>query len=137
MNLREWLDKEEMGISEFSKIIGYHESTIGRYLLGKMKISRKTANAIEKATGGKVKVSTTLALNPRKSKSKMDKEARDALKCTEMQLVEEKGEKQLSPQAIKDNELALYLKEKSVNYPDDYRILHTEVVVSNALRNIE
>jgi DNA-binding transcriptional regulator YdaS (Cro superfamily) len=137
MNLREWLDKEEMGISEFSKIIGYHESTIGRYLLGKMKISRKTANAIEKATGGKVKVSTTLALNPRKSKSKMDKEARDTQKRTEMQLVEEKGEKQLSPQAIKDNELALYLKEKSVNYPDDYRILHTEVVVSNALRNIE
>ena len=95
MNLREWLDKEEMGISEFSKIIGYHESTIGRYLLGKMKISRKTANAIEKATGGKVKVSTTLALNPRKSKSKMDKEARDTQKRTEMQLVEEKGEKQM------------------------------------------
>ena len=38
---------------------------------------------------------------------------------------------------LKENALKTKRNEKSVNYPDDYRILHTEVVVSDALRNIE
>ncbi|NGX62194.1 MAG: hypothetical protein K940chlam9_01688 [Chlamydiae bacterium] len=56
MDLREYLFRNKLNVSDFSKQINYSRQHVSGVIHGKIKAGRKLAEIIEKATNGKVKI---------------------------------------------------------------------------------
>lgn len=55
MDLREYLFRQRLSVTEFGKIINYSRAHISKVVHGKQQPSKRLAEAIEKATHGEVK----------------------------------------------------------------------------------
>lgn len=55
MDLREYLFRKKMNLSDFAKKVNYSRQHISGVMHGKIKAGRKLAEAIEEATNGEVK----------------------------------------------------------------------------------
>ena len=64
MLLADWLSRERMTRSEFATRIGVSAATISDLCQGNQWLSRKTAKAIELATGGEVTAADFVHLDP-------------------------------------------------------------------------
>jgi hypothetical protein len=60
MDLREYLFKNRLKVTDFAKIIGYERGYINKVVNGLMIPGRKLAESIEKATNGEVKAEDLL-----------------------------------------------------------------------------
>lgn len=64
MSLYEYLNKNDMTVGEFAKLIGYSRETIQNYLNGKMRLGPKAAKYIDVETKGMVPMERVLSDNP-------------------------------------------------------------------------
>lgn len=64
MNLREYLFRERLTKKAFAKKINYSPVTLSLYVSGKIRLSKRLADIIEKASDGKVTAEEILKDNP-------------------------------------------------------------------------
>lgn len=67
MNLRDYLHFQRIKKKDFAKILDVSVALIGGYVNGKIRVSKKVAKAIEKATGGEVSAKEVIRDNPEKN----------------------------------------------------------------------
>ena len=60
MDLREYLFRKKISVTDFGKIVNYSRAHISKIIHGKQQPSKKLAEAIEKATNGEVKAKDLL-----------------------------------------------------------------------------
>jgi DNA-binding transcriptional regulator YdaS (Cro superfamily) len=68
MNLRDYLHFQRITTAEFARRINYYHGTLNEYMRGRVRVSKRLAEVIEKATNGEVTAKEVLEQNPELSK---------------------------------------------------------------------